>query len=992
MITNLVVHTEYSLLESCLRIQEYVTAAAESGFSALAITDTNNTYGVVKFYDLCLKQGIKPILGATLSHPPHPDIVLLAKNMEGYAEICSLLTLRNSNPASFDPLTEIQKKISSCYILVQDISTAKDFKTRFPSSLFMCIDLTSQDAQLRVLESSNQGIPFIPVWPSRFLKNEDFETLKILFSIKRNRFVWEMEEEMSRYRNAHLPSLREFRSLLRPWPEAERSIHHIVESCSSIFPKETVELPERKKEKGFSKRRTSFSHLASLCWRALNRKFSFPTREYTERLSKELRIIRQLGLEDYFLIVQGITRFASSRNIFYTGRGSAANALTCFLLDITFVDPVRHRLLFERFLHPKRKGLPDIDIDFPWDRREEVIRHVYDTYGTEYTALIGTHVRFNPRSAIRETARVFGLSQAAISHVTKRIPWYMKLSSFPSLFEERPEFKGMVFSDTEILSWKRILTRAEKIAGLTRHISIHPGGMVMTAGPLSRFTALDAAPAGFMVTQLDMYDIERLGLLKMDLLGQRALAVIASVFRSERMEMEEADFQACQKDPRTVACISEGRSIGCFYIESPAMRQLLRKLQVKSFDELTAASSVIRPGVAESGMMQKYIEYSRNSAKVTYLCPQLRDLLSETYGIMIYQEDVIRVSMEIAGLLPEEADVLRKAMSGKGRSHSAIKRLGTKFVDGCIRNGLETDVAEKLWDQTESFAGYAFCKAHSASFARLSYITAFLKTRFPGPFMAAVISNRGGFYPSYVYVEEARNCGLRILPPDVNMADAQFQGGKDFLRAGFTFIKGLREKTIVRILQERNEGLFRNIPDFISRCSITRSEMLLLAASGALDGFGLNRRQIPYAATRESSFLPEKSGSVPQLPDLPLREKVIAETSLMGMGISASPAILLEREKGQIDSRQLLSHAGKRVRIPGVRVFSKPVLGKKKDLMEFVSFMDEYGTFEIFVGPKEYARLSPVFHRSHFLHVTGTVKEEYGTCTITCEDVRAQKM
>jgi len=998
MLANLRVHTEYSLLESSLRLEDYVRKAVESGFSALAITDSNNTYGAIKFHDLCIKKGIKPIIGVTLYTEKKEPIVLLAKDQTGYYQLCSLITRKNSDPSHFNLMQSIIANVDSCFIITASVGVARFLRPFFHSSLFLQVDVSQQHYEEDVFRARAEGIPFIPVWVARYSEAEDFETLKVLCSIKLNRSIWECESDVEQFKNARFPTLREFREKTEKWPEAERSIHCIVEQCNVTFRYDTIELPSKPYVKKPSVSNTSFRHLVSLCFRSLNRKFAFPAAEYKERLNKELHVIKRLGLEEYFLIVDGITRFARMKKIFYTGRGSAANSLVCFLLEITLVDPVRNNLFFERFLHLKRKGLPDIDMDFPWDRRDEVIRHIYDTYTTERTALIGTHVRFNLRSAIRETARVFGISQADISLITKRIPWHVRIRPFYSLLEERPEFKDLQMDGQMLLLWRRIFTRAEKIAGLVRHISIHPGGMVIAPRSLSHFTGLDLTPAGYMVTQLDMYDIEKLGLMKMDILGQRSLAVIGSVVQSLRLEMKITDDLSCYQDEKTVSCISKGESIGCFYIESPAMRQLLKKLRVRTFADLTAASSVIRPGVAESGMMQKYIEYTRHPERVRYLCPELKDVLSETFGIMIYQEDVLRVSTEIAGLPPEEADILRKAMSGKGRSHEAIRNLGVKFREGCRNRNMDESVVQKLWEQTESFAGYAFCKAHSASFARLSFMTAYLKTHHPGPFMASVISNRGGFYPSYLYVEEARRLGLKILPPDVNFAGLDFQGDRTSIRAGFSFIKGLRQATMEKILHERESGPFQHLAEFLERCEITVSELDILAGSGALDGFGLNRRQVlnvgRYMIKGGKNkgpllFLKEKKASIPQLPDLNIREKVFSELQTMGMGITASPAVLLNRRKGDIDSRKLNEHNGHVVSLPGVRIFTKPVLGKNStDLMEFVSFMDEYGTFEGFLAANKYAKCVSIFQKEHFVSIRGRIREDYDTFTIDIESCK----
>jgi len=1032
MICNLHIHSEYSLLRSCIRIPDLMRKAKETGHTAVCLTDTNAMYGAVRFWQEAAAAGLKPVIGCQVEEKnddePRTDAskaggsraagsycLLLAKNDEGFSEMNGLLTARNTN-AAFDLAGEILGRIRNCFILTPSIELASRLNGG-PPGVFLELPLSWPERTVEQLCSFSRvsGIEIVPTWPAYFLEPHDFEIFRLLAAIRQNRLIYSVDAWTDLHRKNHFISRKFLEERLERFPGAAERLERIVGACNAGFRFDRIELPAIPGSKAAGPDQ-GYRRLVSLCWRGLERRGRTADSAYKERFVRELSVIRRLGLPDYFLIVHAIVSFARQKGIFYTGRGSAANSLVCYCLRITFVDPVRYNLYFERFLHAERKGLPDIDIDFPWNKRDTVIRHIYETYTAERTALISTHISFHARSAIRETARVFGLSQQDIGFITKRIPWFFAAERLSLIASSLPEFRGVNLDDPGLSHWKKILAYAEKITGLVRHISIHPGGMVITKRQLSCFTALETAPKGWFVTQLDMYDIEKLGLMKMDILGQRSLAVITDT-AAAIAPVPMAELERIAEDSAAIDLVRGGRSIGCFYIESPAMRQLLKKLKVRTFEELTAASSVIRPGVAESGMMQKYIAFHNDPASVTYLHPDLAVLLGETHGIMIYQEDVLRVSLDIGGLSASEADVLRKSMSGKGRSKTSIEKMGEKFVDGCLSRGYIRETADELWRQIKSFAGYAFCKAHSASFARLSLMVAWLKARFPAEFMSAVLSNRGGFYHPLVYIEEARNLGVAILPPSVNRAAAGFfadtplpherpvtAGPVKGIRVGLSFIKGLRSSSIDAIVDGRRESGYRDIPDLVRRCGLSASETDLLNSAGCLDGFGWNRRQTKLYASRflktglkgknpaAALFAPAGGPKLPALADLRIEEKMMKEIETFGFCVSANPLSLVRPDRPVVTSDRMADHAGRRSTMLGIRISAKRVPGKDGNVMEFVSFLDLHGGFETFLPSKAHSRLAPLLHRSSIFYVTGRIRDDFGAFTLNIDGLEPVRL
>jgi error-prone DNA polymerase len=740
-------------------------------------------------------------------------------------------------------------------------------------------------------------------------------------------------------------------------------------------------------------------------------------RGYAAQLRRELDLIRAQDLADYFLIVAEIAAWAQAQGIQNCGRGSAANSLVSYLLGCTHVDPLRHGLWFDRFLNAGRADFPDVDLDFAWDERDRVLDFVYRRHGRDRAAMIGTHVTFGVKGAVREIAKALGVPAAEITPVTRALPWAYDGSLDLERVRSHPRTARLPL-DAE--PWRTILTEAFALRDFPRHLGVHAGGMVIAPGPLTEHLPLqlarkETADGRVVITQWDMHPVEDAGLLKMDLLGNRGLAVIrdatAAVERHAALRVDFARVDA-EQDLRTRDLLARGDTMGCFYVESPSMRGLLTQLKCRDFATLVAASSIIRPGIASSGMMQAYVERHLAVARegrhdpAWYLDARLRELLGETYGVMAYQEDVLRVAQGLAGMSAAEADALRKAMTHK-RSQEAIASFGARFVAGAAAHGAAPAAAAELWRQVESFSGYSFCKAHSASYAQISYRSAWLRAHFPAEFMAAVLSNHGGFYSTFAYVAEARRMGLRLRLPCVNAGAAAFQGRGRELRVGLAEIQGLGAATRARLLAARAaSGPFRSLEDFCARARPQPHELDALARAGSLDALpdGLTRPErlrwaalaAPDLARRAAAapaslFAEAPVRSPPPAPEFPLRRQLELEEQALGWLVSAHP-LALWRERiaaaGVVPARDLAQHAGRRVRLVGWQVTQKPIRTEDGQPMLFLSFEDTSAIYETVLFPQAYRRLAPWTLTQGPYLIEGRVQDAHGALTVEVQDLR----
>ncbi len=973
------------------------------GYDSAAIADRDGLYGAIKFYKSAKECGIKPLIAAELTSPAGgAPLFLVAKNLSGYSSIAKLITKRKLHPSEFDMEKETadEAKEENIFILSSSPETIyRLIRERAPrSAVFIRLSGTKAgDAEAEKAKALfNLPLLFAPLFA--FEKEEDLSTHRLLRAVKRLP-PEHGAEAVIRSEKALFEKLAVDPAPLIAGTELARRAEIEIPLYKFILPHPPLkegEAPEAK--------------LRAIAFAGLARKNRKLTPLYLKRLSSELEMICSLGFAGYFLLVKEIASFATEMGFPYLGRGSGASSLVSYCLGLTHVDPVKHNLYFERFLNPERKNLPDIDLDFSSADRDFVIEKVIKNYGEEHVAMISTHNCFSTRSAFREIGKALSIPDEEISAVARALP-HSDMDRLSRAIKLKPEARKIAWKDGP---WLNVLSVAKKIDGFPRHLSVHCGGIVVAPTPLTERTALERSAKGVPITQYDMFDIEDLGLVKIDLLGNRSLALMTEAVATIKEETgklppvfpPEKTFD----DPETVGLISSGRTMGCFYIESPGMRQLLQRLNTRTFEELTAASSIIRPGVAESGMMDAYIKRSRGEEKVEYLHPDLERLLKETFGVMVYQEDVLKVVHEFAGLSLGEADLIRRAMSGKYRCHGEMEKLGRKFFESGRARKISEHVLSELWEQVRSFAGYAFCKAHSASFAQLSFQCTYLKAHYKEHFFPALINNCGGFYPTSAYVEEARRNGMKILPPDVNLSDDVFRGRGEELRSGFFVLKGVQRRLIERLYEERGEGPFSSFSDLLAKLegSYKLADIEKLILSGALDSFGPHRghllsilrlsegnarkaKEMEKRGDHLSYYPPKVTPSLPRalgfarsaksapssFGPLSLSELLEGERFALGFCPTAHPLTPMlpwaERTK-LVLAKDLGKQQGRKVSLFGQVVTYKRLPTKKTgEGMAFVTLEDPTGLMELVFFPKAYTEFGALITQGFPIKAEGVV-------------------
>lgn len=1017
-------HSCYSLLEGADWPHTLIDRAKRYGMKALALTDTNGLYGALPFYKAALEAGIKPILGAELvsASDSSERAVVLARDRAGYAELCRLITGRQLSGASFHVTESLQKSMVShgehIFVLCSQERMLSSFVEggRRPSCLYLDLGPFAgwkHSSSLRSLGSlvRRHRLPMVASEDVHFADQGGYAVHRVLAAIRQNTTIGSLLPDECAAPTSWLKRPMDVSRDFSAFPSSVlTNTGRIAEQCSLTFELGRPLFPHFSLGPG----ETPFSYLWKLCFRGAVERYRPLTHDVIDRLTRELEVIDRLGFAEYFLIVWDIARYAREQGIPSVGRGSAANSIVSYTLKITHVDPIELDLFFERFLNPERTSCPDIDLDFCWRRRDQVLEYVYNRYGHDHVAMISTHSTLRARAGVREIAKTMGVPEMEIKAFTEHLPHFGS-ESIHHYREILPELRELPL---EREPFATIVSIAEKVNGYPRHLSIHCGGIVVSPFPLTELVPLQRSAKGFVVTQYDMYPIEELGLLKIDLLGQRGLSVVAdSKAAVEQRTGETIDLSdaVVMNDKKTIAMIRSGDSMGCFYIESPGMRGLLRKLKVETFEELTAASSVIRPGVAESGMMRQYIDRSNGKEKVTYLHPLMEKILGRTFGVMIYQEDVIRVAHSIAGLTLGEADLLRRGMSGKGRSRETMRQMEEKFLARAGERGIAENISREIWRQIVSFAGYAFCKAHSASFAQISFQSAYMKSHFPAEFMAGVLSNQGGFYHTPAYIEEARRLGLKILLPDINRSIREYSGHDCQIRVGFMQIRELRSSTIDAILKERKRRLFLSLEDFCRRVKCDAEERRNLIKAGAFDCFEIPRTELLWRLevieahrkqakagqekgknqkNGELPFFSEQSAPdiiVPRMPALSQREKLKMERQALDLLASVHPLELFKDQlngRKPVDAVSMKDYAGRTIDMLGWLVTTRRVRTKKDEYMRFVTLEDTTGLYELILFPKAYQRNGHLLTSRGPYLVRGTVDSDNGHHVLNGQQVR----
>ncbi len=1000
MFYHLHTHSAFSFLEGTFSIPQFLFRIEEMGIQSIALTDTNGFYGAIPFYKFAKQLGIKPVLGCCLK-AKDGEAVLLAKSVRGFGQISKIITARQLQ--SEFSLKESLSKIEDpqLFILSQDESLLSQLGT-FWNLNDLYAELVrnkkpQNEKKIRRLQDLAKflRIGVVATNDVHFLYPPDFFVHRVFTAIRKQSHIYARLDFSAE--ESWLKTDQDMESLFADIPDAIQNTVNIAEQCNVelkigkyIFPNFPV-----------SDFASSFCYLQHLCSEGLKKRYVNPSTTQIQRLNRELSVILDLNFSDYFLVVWDILHYAKQQDINWIGRGSAACSLVSYVLGITNVDPIRYDLYFERFLNPGRQTTPDIDLDFGWRQRDEIVEYVYERYGRDHVAMISTYVTFTARLAIREIGKAFGIPEKEITSISSSIPTTADVNTIVQDRSKFPETRNLPLDQEP---YRTIFRLAAHINGHPRNMSLHAGGIAIAPYPITDLVPLERSSKGIVMTQYDMYGVEDIGLIKIDLLAQRSLSVFDDVLQNLKDEKipcnEIFDYDSLYKNERVNSKIQFGETMGCFYIESPSMRGLLQKLNVSSFEDLTAASSVIRPGVAESGMLQQYIRRKTGEEPVKYLHPKMAPILKETFGVMIYQEDVIRVAHEIAGMSLAEADSLRKAMSGKQRSPLAMNELEREFLSKAVSNGVNLEIAKEIWDKISTFAAYAFCKAHSASYAQLSYQMAYLKEYFPAHFMAAVLSNQGGFYDTMAYIEEVRRMGLKILPPDIKKGNfAYIAEGQKAIRVGLMQIKGISEHSWEQFLIEREKQDFFDFEDFVSRTIFREGEIETLIKCGACDCFEMNRPQLLWLlkSNRKSGFhmrtydlfgTMTHTFQMPVLKDYSEDEKLYWELKLMDIAVEKHPLHLYKpwnKVNDFISAKEIPNHAGQIVKLIGWQVTTKPVITSKNQAMLFVSFEDTDSIYETTFFPKAYQNYGHLFVDRGPYVVEGRVEEDHGVFTINVE-------
>jgi DNA-directed DNA polymerase III PolC len=730
------------------------------------------------------------------------------------------------------------------------------------------------------------------------------------------------------------------------------------------------------------------------------------------RLDQELGIIDRLGFTDYFLLVADIVEFARARAIPTVGRGSGAGSIVAYVLGITNVDPLRYGLYFERFLHPQRRDCPDLDIDLCWQRRDEVIQHVYDTYGAEQVAMISTHATLGARSAFRETAKILGVPNRRVNALAKRVPHELA----PPYLDALRALPGARDVDWKEPVLAEALRLAERLDGAPRHLSIHAGGVVIGDRPLTHYVPLERAAKGIVVTQFEMRAIETVGLVKMDLLGNRALTEIGEcVELTRRHQGVTIDLDRLpDPDPATARALAEGDTLNCFQLESPAMRHLLRMLNARTLDETIAAVALVRPGPAESGMKEIFCRRQRGLEPATFLHPRLEPVLRGTHGVLLYEEDVMCVASALAGLSLAEGDQLRRAI-GAARGDEEFRSLEGGFVGHCARAGVDAATARAAWRELTRFAAYGFCKAHAAGYGVLGYQATWLKQHHPAAWAVGVLNHHAGMYATWVHVEDLRRHGVTFLAPCVQRSSWQTTLASGEVRVGLSRVFGLAQTTGERILAARGERPFASLADLIDRARPTLPELESLILAGALDGMRRTRPSLLLEArvgdqlrpvtrarvmrAREPAlvtgdgrpFAPEPVSplGLPGLPEFGAHERVRGEIQSTGLWFNGHPLDAIDPGlcEGTVPAAAVEHHAGRWIEVLGLPCASRGVETKKGERMQFLTVADRTGLVECVFFPDAWRRLASS-SRGEIVRLSGRVDETLGAFTVNVEQAR----
>ncbi|MDR2272060.1 MAG: DNA polymerase III subunit alpha [Sphingobacterium sp.] len=921
------VHSYFSLRYGTLSLDQIIEGMLLCGYDSAVLTDINNSSASLDFIKKCRAAGLNGLAGMEFRNGDQLLYIGIAKNASGFQELNELMTRSNREVSKLPP---VAPEFNNVFVIYPynaiDVKGLRDNEY---------IGIRPAELNKIALEPSTNQERYVILQTVSFRKN-DYKLHTQLRAISHNLLISQLgQDQIGRQDELFLTKVQ-LLNAYKHFPRLISNTNKLLGQCSFDFDFKKI----KNKETFTGNRYDDKQLLQKYAMDGLLRRYGPGDKVAKDRVIKELDIIDNLNFSSYFLITDDICRYARSRDFHYVGRGSGANSIVAYCLGITDVCPIELNLYFERFLNPKRQSPPDFDVDFSWNERDEMYDYIFRRYQSGHTGLMGAMSTFRDRSILRELGKVYGLPKGEIDRMVNE----------PENMLNKNEVTNM------------ILSVYNQLVDFPNQRTIHASGVLISERPLTCYSALDYPPKGLPTMQFDMYVAEDIGFEKFDILSQRGIGHIKDcreIIKLNRGEVvDTSNPRRFFKDPKIAEQLRSANTIGCFYIESPAMRQLISKLGCDNYITLVAASSIIRPGVASSGMMKTYIERHKNPEKVQYLHPAFKQELEDTYGVMVYQEDVMKIGHRFGGLDLADADVLRRMMSGKYRNKNHLIEIEDKFFSHCKAQGYPEEISREVWRQMESFAGYSFNKAHSASFAVESYQSLFLKTYYPIEFMVAVLNNYGGFYNMMVYVNEAKRAGAELMLPCVNesMLRTSIQGKQVYL--GFDCILNLEGKLAERITAERLlHGEYTSLENFTLRTGAPLEQLIILIRCGAFRFTGIGKKELLWEAhllssdkrkEHTSALLFENMMAKPVLPKLESHflEDLYDEIQLFGFCISGSLFDIAKSEyRGDINGKDLKGAEGRIVRIVGVLVTYKVVPTKNGSIMKFGTFLDVEGNF-----------------------------------------------
>jgi error-prone DNA polymerase len=986
---HLHVHSTYSPMRGVSSLEELCTVAKEQGVSAIALTDINGLYGAIRFIEQAKRQDLRPILGAELTTDEHRAI-LLAKTPDGYANLCHILSERHCHP-SFNFLVSVAHYRDGLIIFTDDETALTAWSKQSRQDLY--VELTPGPSMHETLRfSRHTGLPPVATNRVYFTHANDFATHRLLRTIALNTIPSRLPEQSCCAPTQWLMPPARMTALLPHVPEAIENTLRIAKSCYSDWRFGETIFPAFRQLTDDD----AFLTLKHHTYTGAKSRYGTITQVVRDRIEKELAIIRHKRFAHYFLVVEEIVHQAPRT----CGRGSVAASIVSYCFNITHVDPIKHNLFFERFLNPGRTDPPDIDIDFPWDERDGILKWIFEQYGERQAAMVANQNSLGFRAAIREVAKVYGIPATEIGQVSAHVVRQKDLLGFsaPPTSEQGLHRLSQVL--TLKAPWPEILTHALKAQNHFRHLSMHCGGIVIVPDEIRRYVPVEYTAKRLPVIQWEKDQTEEAGLVKIDILGNRSLAVIrdalAAIANHTSRQIDYATWDPLA-DLATQEAIRRGDTIGCFYIESPATRLLLKKLWVGMpphrravadvFEYLVMVSSLVRP--ATHLFVEDFIRRAHAGTRPS-LHRKLDGVLDETHGIMTYQEDVSKVAMALADFSVEDADQLRKIISKKHKQRQ-LQDYYQQFCRGAERNHASLDTIDRIWKMIMSFAGYSFCKPHSASYAQVSFKSTYLRTHYPAEFMAAVISNQGGFYSTFAYISEARRMGLAILLPDINESDWAYRGQGERLRMGLMQVKTIPKELGERVIEERTKnGPYQSFQDFLQRVKSEPAQTRALVRAGCFDS-------IAGELTRPALMWRLYAGTVCSAEPLPIpddhtaAQKRAHEIESFGFLASRHPLTLYRRQIERlrpIPASQMHLFVGQRITMVGLLITEKSAETKHGQAMEFITLEDVTALYDATLFPEIYRRcchlLSP--NRPYVVH--GLVEESFGVATLTVHDLQ----